>query len=152
MSPASDVPPPADWLWTTSRGRLFAGSVAFVALGLAWWVKWGGLRDGGWVGSGAARWVLGWSPSFLAALALPYLAPLFGRRLLPRAGASFVPECAAAGAILELGELSDLLVPRVGATAVQTFAIGDAIAIPVGAVSAWTLAWLLRPVAGAAGR
>ena len=130
----------ANWLWT-ARGRAASAILAAAPLALAAWIKWSSVRDVGPAATGAIRWVLGWAPSFLASFALPYLVPLFGRR--PFASSrwpAFAPECAAAAAVLAIGELSDALFPQVGSTSVQTFDGLDLVAIVIGAGSAFGVA------------
>lgn len=151
--------PPLDeqsWLDTSPSGRWVARIVLAVALGLAWYVKSSGIRQPGVVSHEGLRWVLGWLPSFLSGIGLPYLWPALGLQLSrgelflrsPLAifqRPPFVAECVFAALFLISGEIFDGLFPQIGNTTRQIFDPMDIAASVCGPVVAWGLFRLLRP-------
>lgn len=113
-------------------------AILILVFAMVWAVKWGGLRDPGVIAWEPVVWVLGWTPSFLAAFGLPFLWPALKRRVAGRAtSVAFLPECLLAAALLTAGELFDWAVPQIGDTAPQTFAVSDLIATLAGAATAF---------------
>ena len=126
---------PSDTLWTTPVGRGFAGLLLVSVLVVVSLVLYGGVRDAS-VASGpewlTATW--GWLPSYLAALATPFMWPLLGRRALGRTGPlNFLPEVAMGGCTVLLVEVLD------ATGAGGTFSWSDVIAALAGALSAFLL-------------
>ncbi len=109
MTPITDnsgqTPTHAEVLWTTPVGRAFSWLLLFSVFATVSLIKYGGVRDLSYANGPAwlaAIW--GWLPSYLAALALPYMWPARRRRYLGRVGpVDFLPEVAAgSGTILVL--------------------------------------------------
>lgn len=109
MTPVTDsaeqAPTPADVLWTTPVGRAFSWLLLFSVFATVSLIKYGGVRDLSYANGPAwlaAIW--GWLPSYLAAVALPYMWPALRQRYLGRIGpVDFLPEIAAgSGTILVL--------------------------------------------------
>lgn len=139
-SPRESTRSNREWFWTTSAGSFVSWGILLAAFALVWVVKWGGLRSPETNLSEGTRWLLGWTPSLLAGLALPYVWPAFRRRALGQpTRIDFLPECAFAPVILSFGEISDWFLPKVGDTAPQTFAISDLLAVLAGSGAAWLL-------------
>ncbi|MEM8963511.1 MAG: hypothetical protein AAGD38_18655 [Acidobacteriota bacterium] len=136
---------PNSWLWTTRRGTITAWVILMSLISFAWAIKFGGLRSSGLMSQEWVRWVLGWAPSFVVALGLPFAFPALGWRL-SREGPypPLLAECRFVAFALTLGELSDLLLPQVGNSARQYFALSDLIAILTGATCAYYLPRLLN--------
>lgn len=146
MTPISDnsgqTPTHAEVLWTTPVGRAFSWLLLFSVFATVSLIKYGGVRDLSYANGPAwlaAIW--GWLPSYLAALALPYMWPARRRRYLGRVGpVDFLPEVAAgSGTILVLEILG---VPGW----IGSFEWSDLIAGLAGAVTAFLLyRALVRP-------
>lgn len=102
---AEQAPTHADVLWTTPVGRAFSWLLLLSVFATVSLIKYGGVRDLSYANGPAwlaAIW--GWLPSYLAALALPYMWPALRQRYLGRIGpVDFLPEIAAgSGTILVL--------------------------------------------------
>ncbi|MFV2007831.1 MAG: hypothetical protein ACC667_10310 [Longimicrobiales bacterium] len=146
MTPITDnsgqMPTHAEVLWTTPVGRAFSWLLLFSVFATVSLIKYGGVRDLSYANGPAwlaAIW--GWLPSYLAALALPYMWPARRRRYLGRVGpVDFLPEVAAgSGTILVLEILG---VPGW----IGSFEWSDLIAGVAGAVTAFLLyRALVRP-------
>lgn len=92
-------------LWTTPVGRAFSWLLLFSVFATVSLIKFGGVRDLSYANGPAwLATIWGWLPSYLAALALPYLWPALRQRYLGRVGpVDFLPEIAAgSGTILVL--------------------------------------------------
>ncbi len=146
MTPITDnsgqTPTHAEVLWTTPVGRAFSWLLLFSVFATVSLIKYGGVRDLSYANGPAwlaAIW--GWLPSYLAALALPYMWPALRRRYLGRVGpVDFLPEVAAgSGTILVLEILG---VPGW----IGSFEWSDLIAGLAGAVTAFLMyRALVRP-------
>ena len=102
---SEQAPTHAEVLWTTPVGRAFSWLLLFSVFATVSLIKYGGVRDLSYANGPAwlaAIW--GWLPSYLAALALPYMWPALRQRYLGRVGpVDFLPEIAAgSGTILVL--------------------------------------------------
>ena len=134
-SPFQSSPLSDDALWTTPLGRGFSVLLVVSVLMIVILVIYGGVRDAS-VSAGpewlAATW--GWMPSYLAALATPFLWPLLRRRVLGRrGGVDFLPEITMGGSTVILVEVLN------GAGSGGTFSWSDVMAALAGALSAFLL-------------
>ncbi|MEM7354425.1 MAG: hypothetical protein AAF657_26700 [Acidobacteriota bacterium] len=147
------------WIYETGSGRRFAWLVLLTALAVAAIVKFGGVREPGVVEHEGLVWILGWLPSFAAGVGFPFFWPALGRPFgqlswFGRAaeGITFLPECLTGALLLIAGEVFDGLFPKIGNTALQTFALSDIVATAAGAALAFGLHSLASPGAPKNGR
>ena len=106
-----------DVLWTTRLGRGFAWLLLLSVLVAVSLLLYGGVRERSEeLGLSTLTAIWGWIPSYLAALALPFVWPALGARVLKRAGpVAFLPEAAFGGGTIVLiaGTLSAFLLYRI---------------------------------------
>lgn len=152
MTPITDssqqAPTHAEVLWTTPVGRAFSSLLLFSVFATVSLIKYGGVRDLSYANGPewlAAIW--GWLPSYLAALALPYMWPALRQRYLGRVGpVDFLPEIAAGSGTILVIEI--LGVPGW----IGSFEWSDLIAGFAGALTAFLLyRALARPSPAASG-
>lgn len=135
-------------LWTTPVGRAFSWLLLFSVFATVSLIKYGGVRDlsnatgPAWL---ADTW--GWLPSYLAALAMPFMWPALRQRAPGQVGpVDFLPEVVVGGGTILALEVLD-------ATGMGgTFSWADLIAAIAGTVSAFLLYRILvRPYPTAVG-
>ena len=132
----------AEVLWTTPVGRAFSWLLLLSVLVTDSLVLYGGVREMSVErGLSTLTAILGWLPSYLAALAMPFMWPALRQRAPGRVGrVDFLPEVAVGGGTILALEVLD------ATGMLGTFSWADLIAAIAGTVSAFLLYRLIvRP-------
>lgn len=121
------------WYREDSVGRSICWAIILALVGIVLVLKYGGVRDAMAVSGGViVRSVLGWTPSYLTSLALPFVWPAIGRWAIGRPGSvEFLPECLMGGGLVFVLEVLDLT------DSSKTFAWSDVAAVIAGSLTAF---------------
>ncbi len=132
----------ADVLWTTPVGRAFSWLLLFSVFATVCLIKYGGVRElSNATGPAWLATIWGWLPSYLAALAMPFMWPALRQRAPGRVGrVDFLPEVAVGGGTILALEVLD------ATGMLGTFSWADLFAGFAGAMTAFLLYRLIvRP-------